>query len=223
MDQPSSERTLLASVTADGGPGCVLEDRPPSPSRAARHRAAAAVGMPSERGWLAAQIGLAPNKTPWRSPWRVLTHPDMKRYFIGSVASDFGTWIQNTAQVLLAYKLTHSVLAVGLVTCAQFSSPLVLGPWAGVMANRFGSKPTLLGTQVLSALFAAALGFLQFTHQLTERYLIVGAVAIGLFFTFALPARTVTVRTLVPEKEVKAAMAMNSVPVQPRARIGPRA
>lgn len=211
MDQPSSERTLLASVTADGGPGCVLEDRPPSPSRAARHRAAAAVGMPSERGWLAAQIGLAPKKTPWRSPWRVLVHPDMKRYFIGSVASDFGTWIQNTAQVLLAYKLTHSVLAVGLVTCAQFSSPLVLGPWAGVMANRFGSKPTLLGTQVLSALFAAALGFLQFTHQLTERYLIVGAVAIGLFFTFALPARTVTVRTLVPEKEVKAAMAMDSV------------
>ena len=44
---------------------------------------------------------------------------------------DLGTWLQNTAQVLLAYRLAHSVLAVGLVTCAQFSSPLVLGPWAG--------------------------------------------------------------------------------------------
>jgi MFS family permease len=47
--------------------------------------------------------------------------------------------------------------------------------------------------------------------SLTESYLIAGAVAIGLFFTFALPARTVTVRMLVPEDEVKAAMAMDSV------------
>lgn len=135
----------------------------------------------------------------------------MKCYFIGGVASDFGTWIQNTAQVLLAFKLTHSVFAVGLVTCAQFSSPFVLGPWAGVMANRFGSKRTLLWTQVFSALVAMTLGILQFCGSLTEPVLIVGAVAIGLSFTFALPARTVTVRMLVPEDEVKAAMAMDSV------------
>jgi len=135
----------------------------------------------------------------------------MKRYFVGSVASDFGTWIQNTAQVLLAYKLTHSVFAVGLVTCAQFSSPLVLGPWAGVAANRFGSMRTLFGTQALAALIAAALGIMQFTGLLTEQFLIIGAVTIGLCFTFALPARTVMVRMLVPVKEVKAAMAMDSV------------
>jgi MFS family permease len=135
----------------------------------------------------------------------------MKRYFAGSVASDFGSWIQNTAQVLLAYKLTHSTLAVGLVTCAQFSSPLVLGPWAGVVTSRYGSRRTLLGTQVLSALTSAALGILQFTGSLKEPSLIAGALAIGLCFTFALPARTVTVRALVPEDEVKAAMAMDSV------------
>jgi MFS family permease len=167
---------------------------------------------PSARQQFAARFGLVPSKAPWRSPWRVLlSHPELKRYFVGSVASDFGTWIQNTAQVLLAYKLTHSALAVGLVTCAQFSSPLLLSPWAGVMANRFGSRPTLVCTQVLSALTAGALGVLQFTGRLTEHYLIAGALAIGFFFTFALPARTVTVRTLVPEDEVKAAMAMDSV------------
>ena len=31
------------------------------------------------------------------------------------MVSKLGTWMQNTAQVLLAYKLTHSCLAVGLV------------------------------------------------------------------------------------------------------------
>jgi MFS family permease len=156
-------------------------------------------------------LGLTPSNDLKRSPWRTLQHTQMKRYFIGSVASDFGTWIQNTAQVLLAYKLTHSPLAVGLVTCAQFSSPLVLGPWAGVMTSRLGSRQTLLLTQVLSTLIAATLGFLQLAGALNETLLAAGALAIGLCFTFALPARTVTVRTLVPENEVKAAMAMDSV------------
>ena len=164
----------------------------------------------SRRQALAARLGLAPGDNPKRSPWRVLSNSELKKYFLGSVASDFGTWIQNTAQVLLAYKLTHSVLAVGLVTCAQFSSPLVLSPWAGVMANRFGSLRTLLWTQILSALIAAALGAFQFSGSLTELWLIAGALTIGLSFTFALPARTVTVRMLVPENEVKAAMAMDS-------------
>lgn len=213
MDLPGSECTRSASVTVHARPARVLEDTPPPPARssAADYLDRYPFAKLSPLWWLAPRLGIVPKRARWRSPWRVLSHSEMKQYFIGSVASDFGTWIQNTAQVLLAYKLTHSVLAVGLVTCAQFSSPLVLGPWAGVMADRFGSRPTLLGTQSLSALLAAALGVLQFTGKLTEPSLIAGAVAIGFFFAFALPARTVTVRTLVPEKQVKAAMAMDSV------------
>ena len=214
MALPSTESAPSTLVAADAGTVCALDDPPPARAQPV------VVNVPprdtttkhSVLGLVAGRMGLVSSNSPWRSPWRVLlSHAELKRYFIGSVASDFGTWIQNTAQVLLAYKLTHSALAVGLVTCAQFSSPLVLGPWAGVLANRLGSKPTLLCTQVLSALMAGTLGILQFTGSLTEPYLIAGAMAIGLFFTFALPARTVTVRTLVPEKEVKAAMAMDSV------------
>jgi predicted MFS family arabinose efflux permease len=213
VDLLSSECTQRTPVTAKAGPEHLPEGRPPSQADngAADYPGRDAVARLPARWRVAARFGLTPNSAQWRSPWRVLSHPEMKRYFIGSVASDFGTWIQNTAQVLLAYKLTHSAFAVGLVTCAQFSSPLVLGPWAGVMANRFGSRSTLLGTQVMSALIAGTLGILEFTHSLTEPYLIAGAVAIGFFFTFALPARTVTVRTLVPEEKVKAAMAMDSV------------
>ena len=113
--------------------------------------------------------------------------------------------------MLLAYRLAHSVFAVGLVTCAQFSSRLVLGPWAGVMADRFGGRRTLLGTQVLSALIAAMLASLQFTGHLDEVGLISGAILSGL--AFALPARNVTVRRLVDDDEdrVRAAFVMDAV------------
>lgn len=82
-----------------------------------------------------------------RTPWHILReNKGFRWYFLGSVTSDYGTWLQNTAQVLLAYQLAHSVFAVGLVSFAQFTSPLVLGPWAGVAADKFGGRRTLLVT-----------------------------------------------------------------------------
>ena len=143
----------------------------------------------------------------------MLRNKDFRFYFYGSVVSDLGTWLQNTAQVLLAYRLAHSVFAVGLVTCAQFSSPLVLGPWAGVMSDRFGSRRALLGTQIVSALIAATLASLLFADHLDEAGLVSGAILSGLAFTFALPARNVMVRRLVGGDEVqaRAAFVMDSV------------
>jgi len=138
-------------------------------------------------------------------------NPKFCWYFIGRVFSDFGTWVQNTAQVLLAYHLTHSVLTVAFVTCAQFSSPLVLGPWSGVLTDRIGGRKTLLYTEVISAVVAGLLAYLQFTGHLNEAWLVTGAIVIGLAFTFALPARNVTVRRLVTSDQTRAAFAMDSV------------
>lgn len=147
-----------------------------------------------------------------RTPWHVLRdNRDFRLYFIGSVTSDFGTWLQNTAQVVLAYQLAHSVLAVGLVTFAQFTSPLLLGPWAGVAADKFGGRRTLLGTQVVSAVTAATLAGLDFGGLLNVWFLVTGAIVTGLAFTFALPARNVTVQRLVRPEKLKAAFAMDSV------------
>jgi MFS family permease len=132
-------------------------------------------------------------------------------YFLGSVLSDFGTWLQNTAQVVIAYQLAHSVLTVAFVTFAQFTSPLLLGPWAGVLADKFGGRRTLLGTQIPSAVVAATLAGLDFAGALNTWCLVAGAVVLGLAFTLALPARNVTVQRLVPIDKLKSAYAMDTV------------
>ena len=162
---------------------------------------------------LAARFGISRIDDQGRhTPWHVLRgNPRFRLYFIGSVTSDFGTWLQNTAQVVLAYQLAHSVLAVGLVTFAQFTSPLLLGPWAGVAADKFGGRRTLLGTQVISAVTAATLAGLEFGGLLNVWFLVTGAIVTGLAFTFALPARNVTVQRLVPPEKLKPAFAMDSV------------
>ncbi len=143
--------------------------------------------------------------------WYVLSRPRFAVYFTGSLLSNVGTWLQNTAQMLLAYQLTHSAFAVGLVSMAQFSGFVVLGPWAAALPRRFGSKQTLVATQFVSAAVAAGMAVMRFHHMLTEPWLIAGALAIGLAFTFALPVQSSMASRLVPDTDTKAAMAMNSV------------
>lgn len=156
-------------------------------------------------------LGVGEDDGPKGSNWQALAQPRFRWYFTGSVVSNFGTWLQNTAQVVLTYQLTHQVFWVGMVTCAQFSSPLVLGPWAGVLTHRFGNWRTLIFTQCASMAIATTLAVLQFAHALTKLCLVGGAIAVGLAFTFALPALSVTVATLVPPAETKRALAMDSV------------
>jgi predicted MFS family arabinose efflux permease len=147
-----------------------------------------------------------------KTPWHILrANSGFRWYFFGSVTSDFGTWLQNTAQVMLAYQLAHSIFTVGLVTFAQFTSPLLLGPWAGVLTDRFGGRRTLLGTQVTSAVVAATLGGLDLSGVLNAWVLGAGAIVGGLAFTIALPARNVTVQRLVRPDQLKPAYAMDSV------------
>lgn len=144
--------------------------------------------------------------------WGVLArNPRFRWYFAGSVTSDFGTWMANTSQVLLAYRLSHSVLFVGLVTCAQFTSPLLLGPCAGVLTDRVGGRRMLLGTQFLAAAFAALMAGLALAGPLNKWWLTFGAIGAGLAFTLALPARNVTVRRLVSEGDAEPAFALDSV------------
>lgn len=199
------------ALSATGSPDTHAASRPVRPS-----------GEPPARIFVRQALlalGLTGGHGPRNSNWAALAHPRFRWYFIGSVTSNFGTWLQNTAQVVLAYQLTHSVFAVGLVTCAQFTSPLLLGPWAAVLAHKFGNWRALIVTQIASAAVATTLAVLRFTGALTVDWLFACAFAIGLAFTFALPAMSVMVAALFADSEndaertqaVKRAMAMDSV------------
>ena len=157
------------------------------------------------------RAGPRPSRPGRTASWHVLSQARFRGYFVGSLISNLGTWLQNTAQMLLAYQLTHSAFAVGAVTCAQFSGSVLLAPCAAALADRLNGRRLLIGTQLLSAGIASGLAVLTFGGILTERSLIIGALGLGLAFAFALPLQTSMVPRLVPEADTKAAMAMNSV------------
>jgi MFS family permease len=179
------------------------------PAEQLRWMEALAAGTPSRQARLAA---LSRRYLRDRTgSWHVLRAREFRAYFIGCTISNLGTWLQNTAQLLLAYRLTHDVFDIALIVSAQFAGFLAIGPWAGNLAARIGSKPVLVGSQLFSAAVTGALAFAEIRGGLTVPDLIIGALLTGIALTFALPVQTTMLAALVPEHDTKAALAMNSV------------
>ncbi len=132
-------------------------------------------------------------------------------YFGGSLLSNIGSFFQIVAQSLLMYQLTHSSLAVGFISFAQSIGTLVLGPWAGTVADRSNRRRLIIITQAVSLSVSAALAGLTFAGQISVPWLVIGALALGLARTFSMPVMYSYVPALVPASDIPAAMQMNSV------------
>jgi len=146
-----------------------------------------------------------------RSSWQILKQPDFRSYFIGSLISNLGTWLQSTAQVLIAYQVTRSVFMVGLIASAQFAGMIVVSPWAPVLADRFSPRAVLVGTQCFSAIIAVLMLGLHLAGKLGVSLLLAGALGLGFAFALALPVQTALVPALVREEDAADAVKMNSV------------
>src|SRR5260370_21462573 len=78
-------------------------------------------------------------------------HPDLRRLWLGSGVSQFGDAVQGIAVIWLATRGSAIGLPLGLVTLALFAPPVIVGPFAGVLADRLHHRRILLGTDLLRA------------------------------------------------------------------------
>ncbi len=106
-----------------------------------------------------------------------------------------GTWLQFIAQALLVLRLTDSGVALGLVTACQFLPVLVVGGWAGLLADRVDKRRLMFGTQTVMMILALALGSLTLAGIVTVWHVFVLAALTGFAGAFDQPAR----RALIPE------------------------
>ena len=84
---------------------------------------------------------------------------NFRLFFAGQTVSQIGNWLTLVAQALLVLKITDSGFAVGLLTAFQFVPVLLLGAWAGLVADRSDKRKLLAGVQV----FAMAQSFAAIT------------------------------------------------------------
>jgi MFS family permease len=137
-------------------------------------------------------------------------HRNYRLFFAGQITSVCGTWMQNVALAWLILDLTHSPIAVGLLALARFAPFTLLGLFAGVVADRFDNRRTVIVTQSVQMLFSGLLAAVTLlgTVQTWQVYAI--ATLTGTAVVFDLPARQNLTVQLVGRDELPNAIALNS-------------
>ena len=146
---------------------------------------------------------------------------NFRLFFVGQGISQVGNWLTLIAQALLVLDLTGDGVAVGVLTAFQFGPVLLLGPWAGLVADRSDKRRLLFIVQAVAMAQSFALGALAFLDEppLIALYLV--ASVGGLCMAFDNPARRSFVVEMVPEDLVHNAVSLNSAMMTSSRVIGP--
>src|ERR1017187_4702450 len=127
--------------------------------------------------------------SPFLSIFRALRHRNYRLFFAGQGLSLIGAWIQQTGEVWLAYRLTHSALALGVVGFASQIPTFLLAPFAGAWIDRTNKHRLVAIAQMLAMGQAFALAALVLTHHITYHLLILLSLVSGAIDALEIPSR----------------------------------
>ena len=137
-------------------------------------------------------------------------HRNYRLFFGGQLASVCGTWMQNIALYWLVLDLTHSPVAVGLISLARFGPFTLFGLFAGVVADRFDNRKTIMVTQGVQMALSGVLAAITILGQVQVWEVYAIAMFTGVAVVFDLPARQNLTMQLVGRDELPNAVALNS-------------
>ncbi len=166
-------------------------------------------------------LTVVPDRLPWKHTFISLKVPNFRIFAVGHFIAVIAIWMQRIAQDWMVLQLSGSVTAVGITVALQFLPSLLLGPWGGMVADRFAKRKILILCQSMAAVLAAALAVLALTGAVEVWHVYVIALVLGLVTVLDQPARQVFVNELVGPKYLRNAISVNSTTFQLGGLIGP--
>jgi MFS family permease len=156
----------------------------------------------------------------WLPP--ALAKPRFRLYTAGHLVSVIGGWIQQVALAWLVYRLTQSTFLLGLTGFLLNIFYLLLGPAAGIVADRRPRLPTLIVIDVILAILSvglAVMGVLGVDN--VNAYLAVAAL-IGVANAFEMPVRQTLIKDIVEDRNlIPSALGMSAMIFNVGRMIGP--
>ncbi len=154
--------------------------------------------------------------------FRSLANANYRRYALGGVVTNTGTWMQRVAQDWLVLQLSGgSGTAVGITTGLQFLPFLVLAPFAGLVADRMPKRVLLQLTNLGMAVPALILGLITVTGVVETWHVYVLAFVLGVAAVFDAPARQSFVSEIVEADDLGNAVGLNSASFNAARIVGP--
>jgi len=146
---------------------------------------------------------------------------NFRLFFGGQLISQVGNWMTLVAQTLLVLRLTDSGIALGILAAAQFGPVLLLGAWAGLVADRSDKRRLLLIVQSAALVQSLALAAYAFGDPTSVLPIYAIAVLGGVTMAFDNPARRSFVVEMVPPEKISNAVGLNSALMTSSRIIGP--
>ena len=144
------------------------------------------------------------------SVFRSLKNRNAQYFFAGVLVSNVGTWMQFTASSFLLYRLTGKATDLGLNVMFQFLPMLLLGAWAGAIADRTNRRKMTLITQTALAAQSLLLGALDLSGHISIHAVYALSLTLGLINAFDNPARRGLVTELVAVEDIPNAVSLNT-------------
>jgi MFS family permease len=142
-------------------------------------------------------------------------------YSAGSGISLIGMWMQRIAIGWLTWQLTESGFWLGVIAFADFFPVILIGPFAGAAADRWDRLRVVKVSQTISLLQATTLFAVTASGHVTVGILVALTAFQGVIVAFNQPARLALVPSLVPEKDLASAVAINSIVFNLARFVGP--
>ncbi|MCX7618606.1 MFS transporter [Tepidiforma sp.] len=156
-----------------------------------------------------------------RGPFASLQHQQFRWLFASNIAFFFAMNGQFIVRSVLAYRLTGSEFALGLINLVVAIPMLLVSPFGGVIADRVEKRRLIMTGQAVLvaselAVFALlVLGRLEFWHLLAVVFVM------GCTFPFIMPARQAIVANIVGRQGMASAMALQMGGMNAARVVGP--
>jgi MFS family permease len=153
---------------------------------------------------------------------RSLKHRNFRLFFFGQGVSLIGTWMQSVALPWLVYRLTESVVLLGVVGFTGQILTFAFAPLGGVLADRWDRRRMVLAAQVLLTIQSLALAALALTGLIAVWHIIVLSLLGGFLRGFEIPVRqSFIIEMLDDRRDLSNAIALNSFLVNGARLVGP--
>ncbi len=167
--------------------------------------------------------GAQPPRPAMRRMFAAFRYPKYRLLWLSMAVGMTGMQMQMIAQGLLAYELSGTFTAVGVIAMAWGVPQFFFALPGGALADRVDKRRILLVTQVAVALQALVLAAAIVTGAISLPMLFVVGVFLGATFSFNMPARQAFIPELVPREQMMNAIALNNTAMNATRIVSPLA
>jgi len=150
-----------------------------------------------------------------------LASRDFAIFWVGHLFSLIGTWMQNTALPLLAYRLSGRPFDLGLIGFAVLLPTFFLAIPGGVLIEHVDKRKAIIVLQIVMMLDTFALAYLTLSGQIQIWHIVITSLILGIASAFEITARQSMLIELVGRESLPNAIALQATAFNISRMLGP--